>query len=137
MPMRSRNSLVPAAQRCIPTPLVALDAACATTLAGLGVGHTLLTPFFARRQPRLQQLWFAGSGLALVLLGLLNLARTRAGDPTVRRLCQLANPVGTLYLALLVRDLPEPPAYAALGLSAALTGLSLRPYEAAANLRDS
>ena len=129
--MRSYNPLAPVAQRWTPTPLVALDAACATALAGLGVGHTLLTPFFARRQPRLQQLWFAGAGLALVFLGLLNLARTWTDDRTVRQLCQAANPLGTLYLALLVRDLPEPQAYAALGLSAALTGLSARPPGAA------
>lgn len=135
--MRSLNLLAPAAQRWTATPLVALDAACATALAGLGVGHTLLTPVFARRQPRLQQLWFAGSGLTLVFLGLLNLARACTGEPTVQRLCQLANPVGTLYLALLVRDLPEPQAYAALGLSAALTGLSLRPSGVAASLRES
>lgn len=134
--MHSLNPLGPTGQRWTPTPLMALDAAAATALAGLGVGHTLLTPFFARRQPRLQQLWFAGSGLALVFLGLLNLARTWTDDRTVRRLCQLANPLGTLYLGLLVRDLPEPQAYAALGLSAALTGLSLRP-PGAAQLRDS
>ena len=134
--MRSYNPLAPATQRWISTPVVALDAAVATALAGLGVGHTLLTPLFARRQPRLQQLWFAGSGLALVFLALLNLARVQTDDRTVRRLCQLANPLGTLYLALLVRDLAEPQAYAALGLSAALTGLSLRPDRAAASLQD-
>lgn len=134
--MHSLNPLAPAGQRWTPTPLVALDAACATALAGLGVGHTLLTPVFTRKQPRLQQLWFAGSGLALVFLGLLNLARAQTGDPTVRSFCQLANPLGTLYLGLLVRDLPEPQAYAALGLSAALTGLSLRSGGTATTSRD-
>lgn len=58
---------------------------CAWLLVGLGGVHTLVTvPFYGQLTP--EAIWFAGTGLMMVFLGLLNLIALRTADPGARRL---------------------------------------------------
>lgn len=59
----------------------------------LSVGHLGLVALSARTHWDLPILWFAGSGLALLLAGLLNVAmlRARSHDPMTRVVWLLAN----------------------------------------------
>lgn len=88
---------------------------CAWLLIGLGQGvHTLVAvPFYGQLTP--EALGFAGTGLMMVFLGLLNLIARRTTDPGARRLCQAADLLGLLFGVLSVA-LPEPQAFAGLGL---------------------
>jgi MFS-type transporter involved in bile tolerance (Atg22 family) len=78
-------------------------------LVALGVVHTTLTPVFYGRFS-LNALWFAGSGLAMVFLGFLNIALGRAAgrDRIVRTLCHVANLVTTVFGVLLATADSEP-----------------------------
>lgn len=72
-------------------------------LIALGVVHTALTPvFYGRLSPG--ALWFAGSGLAMIFVGFLNVALSRTGgrDGVVRALCYVANLLTTAFGALTV-----------------------------------
>jgi hypothetical protein len=78
-------------------------------LVALGVVHTSLTPmFYGRLSPG--ALWFAGSGLAMIFVGFLNVALGRAagGDRLVRALCYCANLVTTAFGFLIVLVDSEP-----------------------------
>lgn len=78
-------------------------------LAALGVVHTALTPVFYGRFT-LGALWFAGSGLAMIFVGLLNLTLRRdvGGDRLVRVFCYAANLL-TLGFGLLFVTLDREP----------------------------
>jgi hypothetical protein len=103
----------------------ALDLALAAALTAGGVGHILLTPIYYRGKSAQDQVWFAGSGLALAFLGMLNIARVR-GDATARGLSQLANPAGTLFLGAAAAQMREPQTIVGLAISAGLTALAMR-----------
>ena len=81
-------------------------------LMGLGAAHTLCTPLlFGAFSPG--ALWFAGSGLAFVFLGALNLSA--AGDSgSVSRLCVAANCAGVLFGVATIMVVSEPQALVAL-----------------------
>lgn len=74
-------------------------------LAALGFVHTALTPVFYGRFT-MGALWFAGSGLAMIFVGLLNLTLSRdvGRDRLVRIFCHAANLLtlgfGLLFVAL-------------------------------------
>lgn len=91
-------------------------------LVVLGACHTALTgAFYPPLTP--DGAWFAGTGLALVFLGLLNLVGARAaGAPPAPTL--VANGLGLAYMVLVVAVLPEGQAFVALGLMAGLGLLS-------------
>jgi len=81
----------------------------------LGIAHTALTPlFYAGLSP--DALWFAGTGLALIFLGLLNVAAERVFEPWILNLCIAANLIGCVYGMLLVVALPAAQAFAALAI---------------------
>ena len=67
-------------------------------LVALGTVHTALTPLFYGRFT-LGALWFAGSGLAMIFLGFLNITFGRAvgRDRLVRVLCYIANLLCTVF----------------------------------------
>lgn len=92
----------------------------AYVLLALGLLHTLLTPLF---YPRFSDdaLWFAGTGLGLVFLALLNLAVLLTPTRTGLNLCLMANLTGLLYGVFIVVVLPEPQAYIALAAFLAVT----------------
>jgi len=76
----------------------------------LGVIHTALTPlFYDRFSP--DALWFSGTGLALVFLGLLNLIAERIWQAWAINVCIAANFVGCVYGVLVAIALPEIQAY--------------------------
>jgi len=78
----------------------------------LGVIHTALTPlFYDQFSP--DALWFAGTGLALVFLGLLNLMAERVWEVWALNICIAANLIGCVYGILVAIALPEIQAYIA------------------------
>lgn len=91
-------------------------------LVVLGVVHTSLTPMFYGRLS-LGTLWFAGSGLTMVFLGLLNLGLSRAmsRDHLMRILCYAANVIATGFGVLLVTLDSEPQVIFGLVLIALMT----------------
>ncbi len=79
----------------------------------IGVIHTALTPvFYDKFSP--DALWFAGTGLALIFLSLLNIMAERLYLPWMLNLCVAANLLSCVYILLVVIALPEIQAFAAL-----------------------
>jgi hypothetical protein len=78
---------------------------------GPGVLHPLLTPLFSPGFTT-DALWFPGTGLGILFLGLFNLAVLRM--PVVSNLCLVANLIGSVYGILIVIILPAPQAFLAL-----------------------
>lgn len=111
-------------------PIVAADLALAAALTAAGVGHMLLTPFYYRRESPINQAWFAGSGLALSAIGMLNLVRVRGDDATARALSKVANPAAAIFLSVVAARLREPQTFAGLALSLGLTAMAMRRREA-------
>lgn len=74
-------------------------------LSALGVVHTALTPVFYGKFS-LNALWFAGSGLAMIFAGLLNLtlARDVGRDRLVRVFCYAANLLTVVFGLLMVSE---------------------------------
>jgi hypothetical protein len=88
----------------------------------LGVGHMTATPAFYPGFTA-EALWFAGTGLALVFLGLLNLTATQTPGKTGMILCLLANALASVYGVLIPMLVPEPQAFVAeVAFVAALAG---------------
>ena len=83
------------------------DAVASYGLVVAGIIHTALTPLFYPAGGE-DPLWFAGSGLALIMLGLLNLARRAAPYPRVRQLSAAGNLVGVVYMIIVTTMLPAP-----------------------------
>ena len=96
----------------------------AYSLSSLGVIHTALTPlFYDRFSP--DALWFAGTGLALVFLGLLNLVAERIWQAWAINVCIAANLVGCVYGILVAIALPEIQAYVAAAIFIAVVIASI------------
>jgi hypothetical protein len=74
--------------------------------------HDALTP---------AAVWFAGAGLALVFLGLLNLVAARQRKRALSLVCLMANLVGVAYGVTVVITLPVLQAVVALVLLASVT----------------
>lgn len=83
----------------------------AWVLTGLGILHTVLTPLFYSGLTE-DTLWFAGTGLGLLFLGLFNLAMLSA--QAVHELCLAANILGCVFGILIVIVMPAPQALLAL-----------------------
>jgi hypothetical protein len=105
----------------------AIDAACTLVILVMGLAHTALTPVFA---PGLSvaALWFSGSGLAMIFLGLLNAARLwgRAHARRMRALCLAGNLAALAWGALVITVLPVPQAFLVLAAVLGVTAGSLR-----------
>ncbi len=90
----------------------------------LGLIHTALTPlFYDHLSPA--ALWFAGTGLALVFLGLLNLGAERVWQAWLLNVCIAANLVTAVFCVLIVTVLAEFQAYLALVFTLAVTAASI------------
>ena len=72
----------------------------------LGIGHTLVTPMF---YPAFSEdaLWFAGTGLALLFLGLLNWVAIRANMRWIYRCVVPANMIGGVFITAVAIRVPE------------------------------
>jgi len=79
----------------------------------LGSIHVILTPVFYKTLDT-GALWFAGTGLAFVFLGIINVYRIRTKEKATRVLCAIANGVANVYCILIVIKLAEPQAYISL-----------------------
>jgi hypothetical protein len=90
-----------------------LHSLSAYVLVALGTGHTLLTPIFYPGFSA-DALWFAGTGLALLFLGLLNIAAQQNPIPILLNLCVIANLMGAFFLGLVTCAVPEFQAFVAL-----------------------
>ena len=102
-------------------------------LALLGVAHTFLALPTLLRRPDAETVWFAGTGLALLLLVFLNVAFRRGPqDAVVRRLCHGSNVAFSLFGGAAVLAVPEPQAYAVfvLILAQALSAIGATPKQA-------
>lgn len=78
-----------------------------------GAIHTIMTPVFYSTFS-IDAVWFAGTGLSLVFLGLLNLSAIQARISIIFTICIVANLIGAIYSVLIVIALREPQAYGAL-----------------------
>lgn len=90
----------------------------------IGVIHTALTPlFYDKFSP--DALWFAGTGLALAFLSLLNIVAERKREGWMLKICVAANLTGLVYGILIVLALPEFQAYISLLIFLAVTAGSI------------
>lgn len=91
-------------------------------LALLGIVHTSFAVPTLLKRPDPDTVWFAGTGLALILLVFLNVAFRRASrDAVVRRLCHGSNLLFSLVGVAGVVTVREPQAYAVFALMFAQT----------------
>ena len=90
--------------------MIHLVSSCA--LVALGIVHTSLTPVIIGRFS-MGAMYFASAGLALILLGFLNLAlrNDKGGNRVLRILCYIANCLMTIFAVFAVLVIPEPQAY--------------------------
>lgn len=97
-----------------------LHTAVSSALVMIGVGHTVMTVhYYQALTPA--AIWFAGAGLALVFLGLLNLVAARQKQRSLSLVCLIANLVGVAYGVTVVLALPVLQAFVALVLLASVT----------------
>jgi hypothetical protein len=85
-------------------------------LVGLGLIHTLATPFFYSGFTE-DALWFAATGLGLIFLALLNLEVIQNPTPAGFNLCIIANALASLLFGTMLPliGVNEPQAYLAVG----------------------
>jgi uncharacterized membrane protein len=97
---------------------------CTYLLVGLGVIHTSLTPVF-NRELSVDAMYFASAGLAMVVIGFLNIAMSRSrGDRLIATLCYIANVLFTIFGVLTALMLKEPQAYFGVVLLLTITATS-------------
>ena len=101
----------------------------------IGVIHAALTPlFYDKFSP--DALWFAGTGLALVFLSLLNIVAERIRAGWILKICVAANLIGFIYGVLIVIALPETQAFISLAIFVAVTiGSIFALFESSAQKR--
>jgi hypothetical protein len=91
------------------------DTVASYGLVAAGITHTALTFLFHPKGDEVA-LWFAGAGLALITLGLLNLARRAAPYSRVRQLSAAGNVAGIAYMLIVTAMLPAPHVMLVLGM---------------------
>lgn len=105
-------------------------------LIALGVVHTSLTPFF-NEGFSVEAMYFASAGLAMIVVGFLNIAmsRNKSSDRVLVILCYIANVLYVVFGLLTAQALGEPQAYFGLVLILTMTVTSflvgMRKNEAA------
>ena len=94
-------------------------------IIALGSLHSTLTfVFYKEFSPR--ALWFFGTGLALVMLGFLNVANYRHGDDkTIRLLCAVSNLIFTALFTAASFIMFEPQVLVGIFSCVAATGLGV------------
>lgn len=90
-------------------------------LIALGTVHTSLTPVF-NKELSVEAMYFASAGLAMMVIGFLNLAMSRNHDDRVTvLLCYIANVLFAVFGLLTALVLREPQAYFGLLLITTMT----------------
>lgn len=97
--------------------IVALKTVTPFLVIALGVIHIALTPVFYK-QLTLQAMWYTGSGLALVLLGFINVAyfRQAGQDTLLQTMCIFSNAISVIFMAVLAFINRQPQVFLGLGL---------------------
>jgi len=85
-----------------------IDSVAIALLIILGLVHVCMTPVLYKTFD-LQSLWFAGTGLAFVFLGLFNFSRISSKDILVKIHCTVANVLALVYGVFLVIKLVDKP----------------------------
>ncbi len=106
-------------------PLTAFDLALTTAMSVGGVGHVAITPFFYGHESGINRAWFAGSGLSLTFMGMLNILRLR-GDATARVMSRVANVAGACFLGYAALQNREAQTVAGFALATTLCAVSMR-----------
>jgi hypothetical protein len=97
-----------------------LHTAVSSALVLAGAGHIVMTArYYEGLTPA--AVWFAGAGLALVFLGLLNLVAACQRQRSLGLVCLTANLIGVAYGVAVVLTLPVVQAVVALVLMASVT----------------
>lgn len=97
---------------------------CTYLLIGLGVVHTSLTPIF-NKELSVDAMYFASAGLAMVVIGFLNIAMSRNLDDRLTViLCYVANVLFTIFGILTAWALKESQAYFGVVLLLTITATS-------------
>lgn len=104
----------------LPTLVRHIDTVASYGMLVAGIIHTSLTPLF-NTTFGINELWFAGTGLAFGFLGCLNLVRRTIDSTSVWWLCLSANVVGTGYMGLVVAMIPAPHVYLVFAFISAAT----------------
>ncbi len=112
-----------------------LDKIAIAVMLLLGIGHIVATPHYA---PGFNPaaVWFAGSGLALLLAGLFNLGRLSSPEvPLLRILCLAANALALAWIAMVAILVPVWQAFTAgtallVATALSIASLGLRPRQA-------
>lgn len=105
-----------------------LDMSLVSIVTVLGVIHTACTPIFYKSFS-LDALWFAGTGLSFVFLGLIHMIRLSTGARIASILAFGCSALITIFSTLIVVLLSAPQAFVALVVNFLLlivSGLALR-----------
>ncbi|MEE4196143.1 MAG: hypothetical protein V2I54_00735 [Bacteroidales bacterium] len=81
----------------------------------LGAVHALLTPFFYQ-VVNADSLWFFGTGLAYIFMGLYNLASLKVKIKSIFNVAILLNFIATLFTIAITYILREPQSYIAMAI---------------------
>lgn len=90
----------------------------------IGLVHTALTPLFYKSFS-LNALWFAGTGIAFVFLGIINFIASRILQKWILNISIIANITMLAYSILITILLKEPQAYISILIVATVTVLSI------------
>ncbi len=101
-----------------------IDYTFTVLLIVLGICHTSFTPVFYITFD-LNALWFAGTGLAFVFLGLINVFRLQTPKMLTRVLCSISNALALIFCILILLKMAQPQVFISLFILIALFGLSL------------
>lgn len=103
-----------------------LDRIATAIVLFLGVGHVVATPSYAPSFTQ-EAAWFSGSGLTLVFVAFLNLARLAApeGSRRLRRLCFAANILTLAWITAITAMVLAPQAFVAAAAVLMVTVASL------------
>jgi len=87
-----------------------IDSIAIALILFLGLLHASMTPVLYKAF-YLYALWFAGTGLAFVFLGVINIARVKTSEILIKRLCFTVNLIAVIYGVFVVIKLAKPHAY--------------------------
>ncbi len=97
-----------------------IDKVSVIALTLLGITQLILTPIFHDMLTQ-DAVWFFGSGLALVFLGFLNLARRITHHKVILMMSAIANTIGVLFIMGIVAVYTVPQSVIALFLMVSIT----------------
>lgn len=101
-----------------------IDYTFTVLLIFLGICHTSFTAVFYRTFD-LNALWFAGTGLAFVFLGLINIFRLQTTGMLIRVLCSISNALALIFCIFILLKMAQPQVFISLFILVILLGLSL------------